>query len=119
LKERRSTTTAPTIHFIGNSDDIRAAVELVRNWGYNVSQQLALNAVSIVLPLRTIIITEASFAATVDARYPEHGAIISLCTRTGSEALPKGVQELMTPVRPAKLRALIGQLQKTFSKSIP
>ena len=108
-----------TIHFIGNSDDIRAAIGLVRNWGYNVSQQLALNGVSMVLPLRTIIITEASFAAPVCARYPDHSAIISLCTRAGSEDLPKGIQELMTPIRPAKLRALIGQLQKTFSKSIP
>lgn len=33
--------------------------------------------------------------------------------------LPAGVHALPTPVRPAKLRALIGQLQKTLSKSMP
>ena len=33
--------------------------------------------------------------------------------------LPSGVHTLPTPVRPAKLRALIGQLQKTLSKSMP
>jgi hypothetical protein len=66
-----------------------------------------------------MIITEASLAATVCTRYPDHSAIISLCAQAGSETLPKGIQELMTPIRPVKLRALIGQLQKTFSKSIP
>ena len=33
--------------------------------------------------------------------------------------LPEGMHALPLPLRPAKLRALIGQLQKTLSKSMP
>ena len=33
--------------------------------------------------------------------------------------LPEGVHQLPLPLRPAKLRALVSQLQKTLSKSMP
>lgn len=114
-----STERAPGVHFIGDSDEISAALELVRNWGYSITQQAALAGASTLLPLQTLIITEASLATDVCRRYPDHSSVIALTTASGGERLPSGVRGLTTPVRPAKLRALLGQLQKTFSKSIP
>jgi hypothetical protein len=65
-----------------------------------------------------LIIVDAPLAAAASERYPDHTAIIAFTNAPGNP-LPSGVQALSTPIRPAKLRALIGQLQKTFSKSMP
>ena len=110
--------TGPNIHFIGDSNDIRAAIELVRNWDFLFTQETTLKEAALSLPARTLIIVDAPLAAAASERYPDHTAIIAF-TNAPSDALPSGVQALTTPIRPAKLRALIGQLQKTFSKSIP
>jgi len=108
----------PTIHFIGNSSDLLAAIELVRNWNFQITQETALNAQPASLAAQTLIITEAHLAESVRAHYPDNNALIAFINTPGA-TVPNGVQTLITPIRPAKLRALIGQLQKTFSKSMP
>jgi signal transduction histidine kinase len=110
--------TGPNIHFIGDSNDVRAAIELVRNWDFPFTQETTLREAALSLPTRTLIIVDAPLAAAASERYPDHTAIIAF-TNTPGNPLPSGVQALSTPIRPAKLRALIGQLQKTFSKSMP
>lgn len=111
--------SGPGIHFVGNSEDLRAAIELARNWDYPCTHEVALEGNPSRLPLRTLIITEAALAVTVCERYPDNDTIIALIDAPSSETLPNGVRGLTTPIRPAKLRALIGQLQKTFSKLMP
>ena len=108
----------PNIHFIGDSNDIRAATELVRNWDFPFTQETTLKETALSLPARTLIIADAPLAAAASEHYPDHTAIIAFTNAPG-HPLPSGVQALTTPIRPAKLRALIGQLQKTFSKSMP
>jgi len=110
--------SGPGIHFVGASEDIRSAIELVRNWGYQITQEVAPEGEPKNLPQRTLIITEAALADIVCERYPDLNAVIAL-SKVPGETLASGVQPLLTPIRPAKLRALIGQLQKTFSKSMP
>ena len=112
------TATGPGIHFIGDSLDLRAAIELVRNWDFQITQEVTLSTQHASLPPRTLLITDAHLTAAVRVRYPDHHALIAFCS-TPDTILPNGVQPLITPIRPAKLRALIGQLQKTFSKSMP
>lgn len=113
-----STEKGPHIHFVGDSNDIRLAIDLAGNWNFNITQETMLSATPGILPRRTLIITDANLAASVCQRYPDNNAVIAFNNSPGG-VLPNGVQTLASPVRPAKLRALIGQLQKTFSKSIP
>ena len=110
--------TAPIIHFIGDSNDIRVAIELVRSWDFQITQETTLKESPKILAPRTLIIADAQLAAAACEYYPDYSAFIAF-TKNPGEPLPSGVQVLTTPIRPAKLRALIGQLQKTFSKSIP
>jgi K+-sensing histidine kinase KdpD len=112
------TASGPGIHFIGDSNDLHAAMELVQSWDFRVTQEPALSAEVASAPPRSLIITDAHLAAAVRERYPDINALIALSNTPGAN-VPSGVQTLITPIRPAKLRALIGQLQKTFSKSMP
>lgn len=112
------TATGPGIHFIGDSSDLHTAMELVESWDFRVTQEPALSEQVASAPPRSLIITDAHLAAAVCERYPDLNALIALSNTPGL-VLPSGVQTLITPLRPAKLRALIGQLQKTFSKSMP
>ena len=117
---RRQATADSTqrIHFIGDSGELHAAMELAFGWEFLCSQDNSLKDNGIPLPATTLIITEAPLAAAVRERYPENTQIIAL-TSSPDEALPPGVQGFLVPVRPARLRALISQLQKTLEKSIP
>jgi hypothetical protein len=95
---------------------MRACIRLVEGWGYAVS--VADSARKEVLPADALVIADAAFAsATRLAQVPEAPLIVLL--DDSQAALPAGTHALPTPVRPAKLRALLNQLQKTLSKSIP
>ncbi len=108
-------STAPAqgnrLRLLGDSDDLRACRELVTHWGYLIVDEADAETTNDEM----INIADAAKAAEgVIVR----GPLIVLLQESGAE-LPDGAQGLTLPIRPAKLRALLNQLQKTHSKSIP
>ncbi len=108
----------PSIHFIGNSSDITSALELVINWNIGYSQDPARKNIIGPVPRDTLIITEYSLLNTLREQNLDGAQIIVLGCLPGSMPAA-GQHPLQSPIRPAKLRALIGQLQKTLEKSMP
>ena len=106
------------IHFIGQGEDLQAAMGLARSWHYAVSHQPDADASPPDILRRIVIMTLASQATTVRAIYPVATPIIALVD-TRETNLPDGVYPLSLPLRPAKLRALLEQVQKTRPKSMP
>ena len=95
---------------------MQACIRLVEGWGYTVT--VTDSAKKEALPNDALIIADAAFAsATRLAQAPEAPLIVLL--DDGPPNLPAGTHALPRPVRPAKLRALLNQLQKTLSKSMP
>ena len=111
-------TTEAAIHFVGQSDDLRAAMGLARSWDYAVSQQPTADAAPAGIRRHIVVIAPASLAATVRNTWPESTPVIALVD-TRETDLPAGVYPLSLPLRPAKLRALLEQIQKTLPRSIP
>ena len=108
----------PAIHFIGQGDEMEEAMALARGWNYPVSQETEAG-LRIPGPRQPmIVVTEANLAFTVRRLAPDGTPVIVLDTGEGRN-LPENVYPLLVPVRPAKLRALLNQLQKTLAKSIP
>lgn len=108
----------PAIHFIGQGDDLEEAMALVRGWNYPVSQEPDVGS-RIPGPRQPmLVITVAALAAAVRRLAPEATPVIVL-EAGESIRLPEGVYPLHAPLRPAKLRALLSQVQKTLAKSIP
>jgi hypothetical protein len=64
------------------------------------------------------LVVDDELAAAVSAEQAVGTPLIVL-VRDGQQKLPPGAHALPTPVRPAKLRALLSQLQKTLPKSMP
>lgn len=104
------------VHCIGNSDAMHACIDLLKAWGYSVS--MAGDAGTRHLPDNAVLITDAAHASAVSAAQTPGIPLIVLHGEDG-EALPPAAHPLPIPVRPAKLRALLSQLQKTLSKSMP
>jgi signal transduction histidine kinase len=111
-------TTEAAIHFVGQSDDLRAAMGLARSWDYAVSHQPTADAAPAGIRRHIVVIAPASLAATVRNTWPESTPVIALVD-TREADLPAGVYPLSLPLRPAKLRALLEQIQKTLPRSIP
>ena len=111
-------TTEAAIHFVGQSDDLRAAMGLARSWDYAVSHQPTADAAPAGIRRHIVVIAPASLAATVRNTWPESTPVIALVD-TREVDLPAGVYPLSLPLRPAKLRALLEQIQKTLPRSIP
>lgn len=109
------TETAPPIIFIGREPELESTSKAISAWGQpcrllNDVQQLGV----IHNQAPAIVFTSALAADLLRARLPLEWPVVAVGTR-----LPKdGIHILQTPVRPAKLRALVQQLQKTLSKSI-
>lgn len=108
--------TAEKVHCIGNSDEMVACIGLLKGWGYAVSTTDGAGTER--PPENTVLITDAALADQVSAELAPGTPLIVLVEASGS-ALPAGSHALPAPVRPAKLRALLNQLQKTLSKSMP
>jgi hypothetical protein len=106
------------IHFVGQGDDLQAAMGLARSWDYAVSHQPAADAAPPEIRRRIVVITLASQAAMLRNTWPAATPLIVLVDTPGSD-LPAGIYPLSLPLRPAKLRALLEQLQKTLPKSMP
>ncbi|HJW26301.1 MAG TPA: ATP-binding protein [Rhodocyclaceae bacterium] len=104
--------------FVGLNPDIAIAARLAQGWGFP--------AAHVVDPegyepgeeeVPAIAVAEAAAVASLQ---PKLGPDCSLVTvGDGDEAGPASSINLTFPIRPAKLRALLEQLQKTGSKSMP
>ncbi|MDR1995725.1 ATP-binding protein [Azonexus sp.] len=104
--------SAGTVYLFGDSEDLITCRKLLEGWNYTVSTEQIHNR----LPAEAILITEAERIGEVTRCYPQ--ASVITIGATGQE-LPPSTHALPTPVRPAKLRALVTQLQKTLLKSMP
>lgn len=104
--------SAGTVVLFGDSEDLTTCRKLLEDWNYTVSVERTHDR----LPTKAIIITEAGRIGEVTRCCPQ--ATVIAIGASGQE-LPPGAHALPTPVRPAKLRALVAQLQKTLLKSIP
>ena len=113
-----SQESAGAIHFIGDSIDIRAGLVLAENWGYTVSREPGLGTQAPQIPRGALLVTEARLASPLRRLLPGDQTMIVLSDGT-TDLADEGYHTLPTPVRPAKLRALLNQLQKTSAKSIP
>jgi hypothetical protein len=69
-------------------------------------------------PEDAVLIADAELAAAVSAELAT-GTPLVVLVQDPTRSLPAGAHALPVPVRPAKLRALLNQLQKTLSKSTP
>ena len=65
-----------------------------------------------------LLIVDAGLLSGGRLKLPPGRPLIVLVRESGA-VLPDDAHELSLPLRPAKLRALVGQLQKALAKSIP
>lgn len=108
--------SAGKIHGIGNSDELLECLRQAAGWGYEVTRsedEAPSRATS-----DSVLICDAKALAQVQGQASADRPLIVLTADPGLE-LPADSHALQMPVRPAKLRALVSQLQKTRSKSIP
>ena len=110
-RQENPAQTADRVHCIGSSDGMQACIGLLKGWGYAVSTGEP-------PPGNTVLITDAEQAGAVSIELAPGMPLIVLVEGLG-QALPADAHALPVPVRPAKLRALLNQLQKTLSKSMP
>ena len=112
------TIASPTgkVHCIGNSAEMQACIELMERWDYAVSADDGNSTKR--RPEDAVLIADAELAAAVSAELAT-GTPLVVLVRDQARSLPAGAHALPVPVRPAKLRALLNQLQKTLSKSTP
>jgi signal transduction histidine kinase len=106
----------PAIHFVGAGDDLRAAMELARNWDYAISHNPRATGKLPAVRGPLVVVTLASLADAVAAIVPPATPVILLADTPG-DGPRLGTYVMPLPVRPARLRALLGQLQKTRAKS--
>ncbi len=102
------------VHLIGDSDNLASCIALIETWGYTISigdgaKPAPADAV--------LIIDQDNLPQIVTGLTPDRPVVVLV--ESADKNLPPGVHALPLPIRPAKLRALLGQLQKTLSKSIP
>jgi hypothetical protein len=108
--------TGDKVHCIGNSDEMQACIVLLESWGFAVSASDGRTGER--APENTVLIADAELAGAVSAELATGTPLIVLVSSAG-QALPPDAHALPAPLRPAKLRALLNQLQKTLSKSMP
>lgn len=108
--------SAGKVHFIGTSADLLACLRQVEGWDFTVSAEA--DGTIKKTPHDAVLVVDAGLAAAVSRELPPDTPLIVL-VRDGGEALPAGAHALPLPAKPASLRALLNQLQKTFPKSIP
>lgn len=95
---------------------MEACIGLLKGWGYAVSTAEIGGGER--APENAVLIADANVAAGVSAELMPGTPLVVLVDTVG-QVIPAGAHALPAPVRPAKLRALLNQLQKTLSKSMP
>jgi len=108
----------PIVHFVGDSADLRTCMAMARNWGLEISHDPAGGGRAPAGHRPLIIVALASLAAAVRAGDPAGAPIIALDDDPDA-ALPQASYLISLPVRPAKFRALLGQLQRATPRSMP
>ena len=104
--------SAGRVHLVGQSAELDNCRDLLAGWGYLITRGNA----SEKPPAGAVILTGGEDAETIRSLAPQAPLIV---VDANGQRLPHGAHALPPPIRPAKLRALIGQLQKTLEKSIP
>lgn len=109
---------ATRILFVGSGAEIEQAAHLAEGWGFLARLEREIRPVSGMPDERPdIVVAEAAMAAAVSERLGDACPLVVIHNDGGSFA--GAACDLRLPIRPAKLRALLEQLQKTISKSIP
>lgn len=107
---------AGKVHFTGSSRELAACRKLVEGWNYTVSAESGIPPEG--LPENAVFVADADQAMALSRELAPEWPLIVI-VNDGNHPLPEGSHALPAPVRPAKLRALLGQLQKTLPKSMP
>jgi signal transduction histidine kinase len=112
---------APAVHLhcIGQSETLQAIIALVDTWDYTVTSQPDLTQGLPAQSGKLLLLVDAKLVAGLMAQYPDEHPMLAITTPDETLNLPEQVVRLTPPIRPAKLRALLNQLQKTSSKSSP
>ncbi len=104
-----------TVLCIGDSEELQTCAQLIEGWNYTVRIEAA--SIAGDLPPNIFILTDtASMPTVLERKVP--GTPLIVLTGDASMTLPVGAHGLPLPVRPARLRALLNQLQKTLPKSM-
>lgn len=115
--------TAPAVEpscvlMVGVSEAIGTAAKLVQGWGLKVRQVPDLAGIDPGENWQpTVAITDVEYTAELQELLPPACPLVAIAA--DASTAPAGAYALATPIRPAKLRALLEQLQKTESKSTP
>lgn len=112
-----ATVSAGKVLCMGQSADLQACVELVERWGYEVNVVAADDSRSITA--QSVVIADPEAVESLRASNRAADAPLIVLVGDTAPELPTGAHAMPTPIRPAKLRALLNQLQKTLSKSMP
>jgi len=115
-QERPREQSLGRVHFVGESVELLASRKLIESWNYSVSTDESANLEA--LPDNAVLIVDANVADRVSTAMNGDSPMIVIVD-DNKQTLPRGAHALPAPVRPAKLRALLGQLQKTLAKSMP
>lgn len=112
-----SDASANLVLFVGSRPEMADAAKLAEGWGFHTAH-LA-DAAFESTPYRTpaVAVAEAGIAASLRPRLPDTCPLVVINDGSGEAAA--AAYTLALPIRPAKLRALLEQLQKTGSKSMP
>jgi signal transduction histidine kinase len=104
------------IHCLGDSEALAVAYRLVCGWGYRATMQSSINPTP--TPAHGLLIV-ANLQLAERCRLNAPNTSLIVLTSDLAETLPADAHAILTPIRPAKLRALVNQLQKTLPKSTP
>ena len=103
---------------VGTDPALDEAAELLHAWQHPVVREAGPGDGLTTLAGSCIVICDAATAAAARSLCPAGTPVIAL-VEAAHDDLPAGVYALLLPLRPARLRALLGQLQKTLLKSTP
>lgn len=104
----------PELLAVGSDEALSAALRLASGWGWDTRWTDIESCLSGV-PSTAVIIADFPAATTLAVVLPGLHPLIAITD--GHQAAPVGSYVLAAPIRPAKLRALLEQLQKTASRS--
>ncbi len=98
---------------IGTSAEMQTCESLLTRWGFGVQRFLSMPEQAV--HYQALIIVDGEYAQAINAQLV-HGTPLIVIPGDESWPIPRGAHVLNTPIRPAKLRALVDQLHKALSK---